>query len=202
MESIVFEINALARLKKKILRKEPVIGGALYSVALRRSSANIISLILSCGHQIGQVLSPLKDHLHAEFIFVLHIIDLEQWNADEHVDSSEVAFKVAGSMAFKGGAQKADPVLLEPIMSIEIVTPEEYMGDVVGDLSRRRGVIHGMEDGPSGKVVSGEVPLAEMFGYATDIRSASQGRATFTMEPLKYSEVPSNVAEAIINKND
>ena len=99
-------------------------------------------------------------------------------------------------------AQKADPVLLEPIMSIEIVTPEEYMGDVVGDLSRRRGVVHGMEEGPSGKIVSGEVPLAEMFGYATDIRSASQGRATFTMEPLKYSEVPSNVAEAIISKND
>ena len=118
------------------------------------------------------------------------------------VDSSEVAFKVAGSMALKEGAQKADPVILEPIMSIEVVTPEEYMGDIVGDLSRRRGVIHGMEDGPSGKVVSGEVPLAELFGYATDIRSASQGRATFTMEPLKYSEVPSNVAEAIINKND
>ena len=118
------------------------------------------------------------------------------------VDSSEVAFKVAGSMALKEGAQKADPVILEPIMSIEVVTPEEYMGDIVGDLSRRRGVIHGMEDGPSGKVVSGEVPLAEMFGYATDIRSASQGRATFTMEPLKYSEVPSNVAEVIINKND
>ena len=118
------------------------------------------------------------------------------------VDSSEVAFKVAGSMALKEGAQKADPVILEPIMSIEVVTPEEYMGDIVGDLSRRRGVIHGMEDGPSGKVVSGEVPLAEMFGYATDIRSASQGRATFTMEPLKYSEVPSNVAEAIISKND
>ena len=118
------------------------------------------------------------------------------------VDSSEVAFKVAGSMALKEGAQKADPVILEPIMSIEVVTPEEYMGDIVGDLSGRRGVIHGMEDGPSGKVVSGEVPLAEMFGYATDIRSASQGRATFTMEPLKYSEVPSNVAEAIINKND
>ena len=115
------------------------------------------------------------------------------------VDSSEVAFKVAGSMALKEGAQKADPVILEPIMSIEVVTPEEYMGDIVGDLSRRRGVIHGMEDGPSGKVVSGEVPLAEMFGYATDIRSASQGRATFTMEPLKYSEVPSNVAEAIIS---
>ncbi len=118
------------------------------------------------------------------------------------VDSSEVAFKVAGSMALKEGAQKADPVILEPIMSIEVVTPEEYMGDIVGDLSRRRGVIHGMEDGPSGKIVSGDVPLAEMFGYATDIRSASQGRATFTMEPLKYSEVPSNVAEAIINKNE
>jgi len=118
------------------------------------------------------------------------------------VDSSEVAFKVAGARALKEGAQKADPVILEPIMSIEVVTPEEYMGDIVGDLSRRRGVIHGMEDGPSGKVVSGEVPLAEMFGYATDIRSASQGRATFTMEPLKYSEVPSNVAEAIISKND
>ena len=135
--------------------------------------------------------------------FPLNTMKVRLYDGSYHdVDSSEVAFKVAGSMAFKGGAKKADPVLLEPIMSIEIVTPEEYMGDVVGDLSRRRGVIHGMEDGPAGKVVSGEVPLAEMFGYATDIRSASQGRATFTMEPLKYSEVPSNVAETIINKND
>ena len=118
------------------------------------------------------------------------------------VDSSEVAFKVAGSNALKEGAKKADPVILEPVMSLEVVTPEEYMGDVVGDLNRRRGIIHGMEDGPSGKVVSGEVPLAEMFGYATDLRSSSQGRATFTMEPLKYAEVPSNVAEVIVNKND
>jgi len=118
------------------------------------------------------------------------------------VDSSEIAFKVAGSMAFKDGAIKAGPVLLEPIMSLEVVTPEEYMGDVVGDLSRRRGVIGGMEDGASGKIISGEVPLAEMFGYATDLRSATQGRATFTMEPLKYSEVPRNVAEAVINKNE
>jgi len=118
------------------------------------------------------------------------------------VDSSEIAFKVAGSMAFKEGALKANPVLLEPIMSLEVVTPEEYMGDVVGDLSRRRGVVGGMEDGTSGKVISGEVPLAEMFGYATDLRSATQGRATFTMEPLKYSEVPPNVAEAVINKNE
>ena len=118
------------------------------------------------------------------------------------VDSSEVAFKVAGSTALKEGAQKADPVILEPVMSLEVVTPEEYMGDIVGDLNRRRGIIHGMEDGPSGKIVSGEVPLAEMFGYATDLRSSSQGRATFTMEPLKYAEVPSNVAEVIINKSD
>ena len=118
------------------------------------------------------------------------------------VDSSEVAFKVAGSTALKEGAKKADPVILEPVMSLEVVTPEEYMGDVVGDLNRRRGIIHGMEDGPSGKIVSGEVPLAEMFGYATDLRSSSQGRATFTMEPLKYAEVPSNVAEVIVNKND
>ena len=118
------------------------------------------------------------------------------------VDSSEIAFKVAGSMAFKEGALKADPVLLEPIMSLEVVTPEEYMGDVVGDISRRRGIIGGMDDSASGKIISGEVPLAEMFGYATDLRSATQGRATFTMEPLKYSEVPPNVADAIINKNE
>jgi len=118
------------------------------------------------------------------------------------VDSSEIAFKVAGSMAFKDGALKADPVLLEPIMNLEVVTPEEYMGDVVGDLNRRRGIVGGMDDSPSGKVITGEVPLAEMFGYATDLRSATQGRATFTMEPLKYSEVPPNVAEAVINKNE
>ena len=118
------------------------------------------------------------------------------------VDSSEIAFKVAGSMAFKDGALKADPVLLEPIMSLEVVTPEEYMGDVVGDLNRRRGIVGGMDDSPSGKVIAGEVPLAEMFGYATDLRSATQGRATFTMEPLKYAEVPPNVAEAVINKNE
>ena len=154
---------------------------------------------------IGAVDKGCREQMEAGVIagYPLVKVKVTLYDGSYHdVDSSEVAFKVAGSMAFKGGAQKADPVLLEPIMSIEIVTPEEYMGDVVGDLSRRRGVVHGMEDGPSGKIVSGEVPLAEMFGYATDIRSASQGRATFTMEPLKYSEVPSNVAEAIISKND
>ena len=116
------------------------------------------------------------------------------------VDSSEIAFKVASSMALKDGALKAKPVILEPIMKLEVVTPEEYMGDVVGDLNRRRGIVQGMNDIHAGKVLDGEVPLAEMFGYATDLRSATQGRATFTMEPLKYSEVPANVAEALINK--
>lgn len=116
------------------------------------------------------------------------------------VDSSEMAFKIAGSMAFKEGAIKAGAVLLEPVMKVEVVTPEEYMGDVVGDLNRRRGVIQGMDEGPTGKTVDVEVPLAEMFGYATDLRSLSQGRANYTMEFLKYAEAPSNIAEAVIKK--
>ncbi|HWO99096.1 MAG TPA: elongation factor G [Methylococcus sp.] len=116
------------------------------------------------------------------------------------VDSSEMAFKIAGSMAFKEGARKASPVLLEPIMKVEVVTPEEYMGDVVGDINRRRGMIQGMDDAPAGKVVRCEVPLSEMFGYATDLRSATQGRATYTMQFEKYVEAPTHVAEAIIRK--
>ena len=116
------------------------------------------------------------------------------------VDSSEMAFKIAGSMAFKQGALNADPVLLEPIMKVEVVTPEEYMGDVMGDLNRRRGMVQGMEDAPSGKVIRAEVPLAEMFGYATDLRSATQGRATYTMEFEKYAEAPASIAEGVIKK--
>ncbi len=116
------------------------------------------------------------------------------------VDSNEMAFKIAGSMAFKDGVRKAKPVLLEPIMKVEVVTPEDYLGDVIGDLNRRRGQIQGMEDSVSGKVVTAEVPLAEMFGYATSVRSMSQGRATFTMEFAKYMEVPNNVAEAVMKK--
>jgi len=116
------------------------------------------------------------------------------------VDSNEMAFKIAGSMALKDGVRKARPVLLEPIMKVEVVTPEDYSGDVIGDLNRRRGHIQGMEDGPSGKVITAEVPLAEMFGYATSVRSMSQGRATFTMEFAKYMEVPNNVAEAVLKK--
>ena len=113
------------------------------------------------------------------------------------VDSSEVAFRVAGSMAFKEGALKANPVLLEPVMKIEVVTPDDYMGDVNGDLNRRRGILQGLDDSPSGKIIRAEVPLAEMFGYATDLRSMTQGRATFTMEFEKYSEAPKKRAEAL-----
>ena len=117
------------------------------------------------------------------------------------VDSSEMAFKLAGSMAAKDGALKANPVLLEPMMDVEVVTPEDYMGDVVGDLNRRRGQVQNMEDIPSGKAITALVPLSEMFGYATDLRSATQGRATYTMEFEKYLEVPSNLTEEIISKN-
>jgi elongation factor G len=116
------------------------------------------------------------------------------------VDSSEMAFKIAGSMGLKEGALKANPVLLEPIMKVEVVTPEEYMGDVMGDINRRRGLVQGMEDSPTGKIIRAEVPLAEMFGYATDLRSATQGRATYSMEFEKYSEAPNSVAEAVIKK--
>ena len=116
------------------------------------------------------------------------------------VDSSEMAFKIAGSLALRKGALEADPALLEPMMAVEVVTPEEYMGDVMGDLNRRRGMVGGMEDSSSGKIINAEVPLSEMFGYATDLRSATQGRATYTMEFLKYAEVPANIAESIVDR--
>jgi elongation factor G len=111
-----------------------------------------------------------------------------------------MAFKIAGSIAFKDGVLKANPVLLEPIMKVEVVTPEEYMGDVMGDLNRRRGLPHGMDDSPSGKIIRADVPLSEMFGYATDLRSMSQGRAVYSMEFSKYSEVPQNVADTVMRK--
>lgn len=116
------------------------------------------------------------------------------------VDSNEMAFKIAGSMAFKEGARKAKPVLLEPIMKVEVVTPEDYMGDVMGDLNRRRGMVQDVEDTPSGKVIHAEVPIAEMFGYVTQLRSMSQGRATYTMEFSKYNEVPANIVEQMASK--
>jgi elongation factor G len=117
------------------------------------------------------------------------------------VDSNEMAFKIAGSMGFKEGFHKANPALLEPIMKVEVVTPEDYMGDVMGDLSRRRGLLQGSDDTPSGKVINATVPLGEMFGYATSLRSMSQGRATFTMEFDHYAEAPSNIVESVIKKS-
>ena len=116
------------------------------------------------------------------------------------VDSNENAFKMAASIGFKDGMRKASPVLLEPMMAVEVETPEDYMGDVMGDLSSRRGMIQGMDDTPSGKVVKAEVPLAEMFGYSTALRSATQGRATYSMEFKHYAEAPKNVAEAVMSK--
>jgi elongation factor G len=111
-----------------------------------------------------------------------------------------MAFKIAGSMGFRNAAKTASPVLLEPIMAVEVVTPEDYMGDVVGDLNRRRGMILGMDENPNGMVVTAEVPLSEMFGYATDLRSMSQGRANYSMEFKHYAETPANITEEIINR--
>jgi elongation factor G len=145
----------------------------------------------------------VKEALEGGVIAGYPVVDVKVTLIDgsyHDVDSNEMAFKIAGSMAFKDGVRKARPVLLEPIMKVEVVTPEDYSGDVIGDLNRRRGQIHGMDDGPSGKVITAEVPLAEMFGYATSVRSMSQGRATFTMEFAKYLEVPNNVADAVLKK--
>ena len=117
------------------------------------------------------------------------------------VDSSEAAFKVAGSMAIKEALRRSNPVLLEPVMSVEVVTPEQYMGDVMGNLSSRRGKIEGMEDRKNAKVINAKVPLGEMFGYATDLRSATQGRATYTMQFSAYEPVPKNIADEVSSKN-
>ena len=117
------------------------------------------------------------------------------------VDSSEMAFKIAGSMGFQEGCKRASPVLLEPVMKVEVVTPEDYLGNVTGDLNRRRGILQGTEDSAAGKIIRAEVPLSDMFGYATDLRSATQGRATYTMEFVRYSQVPPNIAEGIVSKN-
>jgi elongation factor G len=116
------------------------------------------------------------------------------------VDSNEMAFKLAGMQAMREGAQKAGPILLEPVMKVEVVTPEEYMGDVMGDLNRRRGLVEGMDDAPAGKIIRARVPLSEMFGYATDLRSATQGRATYSMEFDSYEEAPKNVVEAVVKR--
>ena len=145
----------------------------------------------------------IKEVLETGVVWGYPIVDVKVTAFDgsyHDVDSNEMAFKIAGSMGFKEGFGKAKPVLLEPIMKVEVVTPEDYYGDIIGDLNRRRGQILGMEESTSGKVINAEVPLAEMFGYATSVRSMSQGRATFTMEFAKYLETPNNVAEAVLKK--
>jgi len=152
---------------------------------------------------IGAVDKGIKEQMENGVIAGYPVVDVKVtlYDGSYHdVDSSEMAFKIAGSMAFRDGAQKAKPVLLEPIMKVEVVTPDEYMGDVMGDLNRRRGLPKGMDDSPSGKVIRAEVPLAEMFGYATDLRSMSQGRATYSMEFQKYAEVPRTVADSVLRK--
>src|SRR5690606_36131531 len=152
---------------------------------------------------IGAVDKGVQEAMENGVIAGFPVVDVKVtlYDGSYHdVDSSEMAFKIAGSMGFKEGARKASPVLLEPIMKVEVVTPEDYMGDVMGDLNRRRGLIQGMEDSVSGKVIRAVVPLVEMFGYATDVRSMSQGRASYSMEFSKYSEAPSNIVEAIVKK--
>ena len=152
---------------------------------------------------IGAVDKGIKEQMENGVIAGYPVVDVKVtlYDGSYHdVDSSEIAFKIAGSMAFRDGALKAHPVLLEPIMKVEVVTPDDYMGDVMGDLNRRRGLPQGMDESPSGKVIRAEVPLAEMFGYATDLRSMSQGRATYSMEFEKYNEVPQNVADSVLKK--
>ena len=152
---------------------------------------------------IGAVDKGIREQMENGVVAGYPVVDTKVtlYDGSYHdVDSSEMAFKIAGSMGFREGALKAKPVMLEPIMKVEVVTPEDYMGDVMGDLNRRRGLPQGMEDSPSGKVIRAEVPLAEMFGYATDLRSMSQGRATYSMEFEKYHEVPQNVADTVMKK--
>jgi len=152
---------------------------------------------------IGAVDKGIKEQLANGVIAGYPVVDCKVTLFDgsyHEVDSSEMAFKIAGSMAFKNAAVIASPVLLEPVMKVEVVTPEDYMGDVMGDLNRRRGILQGMEDGPSGKVINAHVPLSEMFGYSTDLRSQSQGRATYTMEFDHYAEAPASVSQEIIKK--
>jgi elongation factor G len=152
---------------------------------------------------IAPVDKGVKEQVDTGVIAGFPVVDVKVTLFDgsyHDVDSSEMAFKIAGSMAFKDGVRKAEPAILEPIMKVEVVTPEDYMGDVMGDLNRRRGLVQGLDDTSSGKVVRAEVPLAEMFGYATALRSATQGRATYTMEFTRYAEAPNSIAEAVIKK--
>ncbi len=162
-----------------------IVGGAIpkeYFPAIEKGVREAIDTGILAGYPVVDVRAILYDGSYHE------------------VDSSEMAFKIAGAMAFREAAQKAKPVILEPIMSVEIVTPEEYMGDVIGDLNSRRGKIHNMEKRGKTQVIRGQAPLSEMFGYATDLRSKTQGRATYTMQFSNYEEVPKGISDGIISK--
>ncbi|KPD03906.1 elongation factor G [Moellerella wisconsensis] len=153
------------------------------------------------GEYIPAVDKGIQEQLKSGPLAGYPVVDLGvrlHFGSYHDVDSSELAFKLAASLAFKEGFKRARPVLLEPVMKVEVETPEDYMGDVIGDLNRRRGMIEGMDDIPTGKIVRAQVPLSEMFGYATDLRSQTQGRASYSMEFLKYNEAPNNVAQAVI----
>ena len=153
---------------------------------------------------IPPITKSLNENLAAGVLAGFPVVDVKvtlTFGSYHEVDSNEHAFKSAASIAFKDAMRKGSPALLEPIMKVEVVTPEDYMGDVMGDLSRRRGVLQGQDDSPSGKTISAQVPLGEMFGYATTLRSLSQGRATFTMEFDHYAEAPTNIVDAIVKKS-
>jgi elongation factor G len=152
---------------------------------------------------IGPIEKGIVEAMQGGVLAGFPMVDLkvEVFDGSYHeVDSSEMAFKIAGSMGFKAGAAKAGPIMLEPIMDVEVVTPEAFMGDVIGDLNSRRGKIQGMNPRGNAQVITAQVPLADMFGYATDLRSKTQGRATYTMQFGHYAQVPNNIAETIITK--
>jgi len=152
---------------------------------------------------IQAVAKGVQEQLHNGVFAGYPIVDIKVtlYDGSYHdVDSSEMAFSIAASMAIRDGVNQADPILLEPMMIVEVLTPENYMGDVMGDLNRRRGVVNGMDDAPTGKIIRADVPLAEMFGYSTDLRSATQGRASYSMEFAKYAEASAHIAEAVINR--
>jgi len=177
------------------LKLEPLPGGSGYEFE------NAVVGGVVPREYISAVDKGIQEQLENGVISGFPLVDIKVTLFDgsyHDVDSNEMAFKLAGSMALREGAQEADPVLLEPLMKVEVVTPEDYMGDVMGDLNRRRGVVSGMEDSVSGKIIRASVPLAEMFGYSTDLRSATQGRATYSMEFEKYDEAPRTLADAVV----
>ncbi len=179
------------------LRLEPLAQGAGYEF-----SSEVVGGAVPREY-IGAIDRGIQEQMQNGVLAGFPLVDIRATLFDgsyHDVDSNEMAFKIASSMGLRAGATDADPVLLEPIMRVEVATPEGYMGDVMGDLNRRRGIVQGMEDTPSGKAINAEVPLSEMFGYATDLRSATQGRASYSMEFKKYAEAPTGIAQAIIDK--